>query len=137
MKLSVPSVAIFQVAPPSTHDTPTKLPASRKTIDLGLMLLLPLIGSSNLVEQSANTRGCERGLWSQGTDIAVTEKKQPTHSTFILILSAYLQPLIRDAVQTLEMAVVNWATKVLEPLAKHSLRMTNKTQCQTQACRSP
>ena len=78
------------------------------------------LGVLSLIDKSADARGAECDLWSYqlADSFEAMNKTQPSYETFTLTLPAHLQSLIQDAARAKGMSVVDWATVVLESLAR-------------------
>lgn len=95
------------------------------------------LGVFSLIDKSADERGAECNLWSNRETDSDEARNYSAQSTFNLILSAHLQPLIQDAARTTVMSVVDWATNVLESKALETLQPIGENDRQTRACRGP
>lgn len=96
------------------------------------------LGVFSLIDKSADERGAECNLWSNRETNSDEARNNSAQSTFNLILSAHLQPLIQDAARTTVMSVVDWATDVvLESKALETLQPIGENERQPRACRGP
>ena len=95
------------------------------------------LGVFSLIDKSADERGAECNLWSNRETDSDETRNYSAQSTFNLILSAHLQPLIQGAARTTVMSVVDWATNVLESKALETLQPIGENARQTRACRGP